>query len=67
MGVAMKIKIFWGVTLCSLVSRYLGFGGLFYPEDGESHFFQNTGTHLPNYTVPHPRGYQSSKTQYTEM
>jgi hypothetical protein len=44
--VTMKIKIFWDVTLCSLIDFYL--------EDGESTFFRNFGNDLPDYTASHP-------------
>jgi hypothetical protein len=67
MGVSMKSAIFWCVTLSRLVSGYIGFAGLFYPKDRDSHFIQNTDIQLLNYAAPHPRGSQSSKPLYMEI
>jgi hypothetical protein len=60
MAVTMKNAVFWGRKIRerrTSMSRWLRTA--VYPEDGGDTFLRNIGSHKI-YTVPHPRGWDSS-------
>jgi hypothetical protein len=52
------MKVFWGVTPCSLTDMYECFEGAFMfrvkPDDGGSMFIRNVYICVSDYTVSHP-------------
>jgi hypothetical protein len=57
-GVTVNITVFWNVTPCSLLRKYvfLEESALFsYPEDGVIVFLRNVGINIPEHTALNPR------------
>ena len=61
-GGVYKDCFFWDVMLCSLVDRCAAsiFRALFYPEDGGTMFFWDTGVCLHSYMTSHSKSKQFS-------
>jgi hypothetical protein len=57
-AVKMSLLVFWEVTPCGLVGRYLRFS----TEDGGNMFFRNVGTYLRLHTALQPRRLTSAVT-----